>query len=241
MLNSISVLRGYAIEANDGPLGTVKDLLFDDRSWKLRWLVVETGCWQTERKVLLHPSAVMRTDRMLHLLIMNLTRSQVEKSPGIDWDLPLSQRLEGRLYSYYHLDPTWGGRSYFDRQANPPPMILPRDLPTGDGHLRSTLAITGYGVQAKDGDIGHVENFLFDDIDWSLRYLVIDTRTWWHGKRVLLSPYAITDIDWFANRITVNVTRSTIRNGPDWLPNAFTDRSFETRLHHHYGWRGYGW
>jgi hypothetical protein len=58
---------------------------------------------------------------------------------------------------------------------------------------------------------------------------------------VLLSPYAITDIDWFGNQIKVDVTREMIRSSPDWNPTAFTDRSFETRLHYHYGWRGYGW
>jgi uncharacterized protein YrrD len=56
MMLAVSALKGFAIEARDGKIGTVSDFLFDDRSWKIRWMVVDTGGWLTGRKILVHPS-----------------------------------------------------------------------------------------------------------------------------------------------------------------------------------------
>ena len=257
MLHAISAIHGYAIEASDGPIGTVHDVLFDDFDWKVRWLVVDTGSWLRERKVLIHPTAVIGTDHHLRRLQVNLTKAQVEGSLDIDQDLPVSRQLDHMLSEYYALDPMWNGISFFDAGA----MVLPGGMPVseetagafrarpdigtlhddGDPHLRSIAEVTGYDLHAQDGDIGHVENFLFDDADWILRYLVVDTRNWWPGKHVLLSPHAVTAIDWPENRIDLGVTREQVRSAPEWDPVADIDRAYEMRLHHHYGWRGHGW
>jgi len=53
MLGKASAIREYKILASDGEIGAVKDLLFDDRTWTARWLVVDTGSWLFGRKVLL--------------------------------------------------------------------------------------------------------------------------------------------------------------------------------------------
>ena len=63
-----------------------------------------------------------------------------------------------------------------------------RGLNDGDPHLRSTAAVTGYHIHASDRLIGHVENLLIDDVTWGIRYLIIDTKNWWPGKHVLMSP-----------------------------------------------------
>jgi hypothetical protein len=52
-----------------------------------------------------------------------------------------------------------------------------------DPHLRSTHQVTDYHIQAKDGEIGHVEDFIIDDETWAIRYLIVDTRNWWPGKK----------------------------------------------------------
>ena len=51
-----------------------------------------------------------------------------------------------------------------------------------DPHLRSIAAVTGYHIHASDGEIGHVEDFLVEDADWSIHYLVVDTKNWWLGE-----------------------------------------------------------
>ena len=57
-----------------------------------------------------------------------------------------------------------------------------------DPHLRSSRAVTGYHIQATDGDLGHVEDFIVDDHSWTIRYMVLDTTNWWPGKKVLVAP-----------------------------------------------------
>ena len=65
-----------------------------------------------------------------------------------------------------------------------------------DPHLRSSAAVTGYHIQATDGDIGHVEDFLLDDRSWTIRFMVVDTTNWWAGEKVLIAPAWIERVDW---------------------------------------------
>src|SRR5271165_2998803 len=109
MLQVISPLKGFAIEASDGAIGTVCDFLFHDASWKVRWLVIECGTWLRGRKVLIHPSAISREDLEQLQFVVALTKAQVEGSPELAEDQPVSQQMESELYSYYGWDPLWGG------------------------------------------------------------------------------------------------------------------------------------
>lgn len=255
MLLVASALKGYAIEASDGRIGTVSDLLLDDSSWKLRWLVVDTGTWLSDRKVLLHPSAIGQPDHERRALPVNLTTHQVEASPGSMTDRPVSQQMESNLYRYYGWDPMWGGSSYFGTGGIASPISAPplfgadaRDAATGDTlldegdpHLRSVAEITGYHIAATDGEVGHVENLLIDDVTWSVRYIIVDTKNWWPGKHVLLSPYAVSKIEWGVREVGVDVSKEKVRESPPWDPAAIIDQYYEKRLHTHYGWPGYGW
>ncbi len=249
-----SALKGYAIEASDGRIGTVGDFLFDDRTWKMRWLVVDTGGWLTGRKVLVHPSAITHVDYDRQELPVSLTKAQVEASPDILTDAPVSQQMETNLYDYYGWDPLWSGQ-YFD--AGPMAGVVlpspyfggtlrePGDFQLhsddGDQHLRSIAAVKGYHIHATDGDIGHVENFLIDDASWGIRYLIVDTRNWWPGQHVLMSPYAVRDISWRDHEVRLDVSRDRVKASPAWDPLAIIDQLYEKRLHSHYGWPGYGW
>lgn len=246
-----SALKGYAIAATDGDIGTVSDLLFDDTTWRVRWLVVDTGNWLPGRLVLLHPSVLGVPDAERRSLPVALTRAKVEASPDIQQDLPVSRQMEQGVFAYYGWDPYWGGGAFgMDALAAPfaPPgaFAVPAaaDLPVeltqteGDPHLRSVSATVGHHIQATDGDIGHASDFLVADGGWVLRYLVIDTRNWWPGKHVLLSPQAVTGIDWLNQKIDVGVTQEKVRSSPEWDPSQTVDDSYEQRLRGHYEWPG---
>jgi hypothetical protein len=103
MLWNASVIKGYAIAASDGRLGTVSDFLFDDASWGIRWLVVDTGNWLSGRKVLL--PALGQLDPERNALSVELTMQQVKDSPDIDTDLPVSRQMETNIYDYYGWSP----------------------------------------------------------------------------------------------------------------------------------------
>lgn len=258
MLLAISSLKGFAIEAEDGSIGTASDFLFDDRTWKLRWMVVDTGGWLAGRKVLVHPSAIGPLDYSGEHLVVRLTRQQVKDSPDILNDAPVSRQMQDNLYGYYGWNPLWGGSNYLggypygmgfpSASARPydEVAVLEADranarLDDADPHLRSTSAVTGYHIHATDGSIGHIENLMVETDNWGIRYLVVDTRNWWFGKQVLLSPYAVKQINWTDREVVVNVSRDQVKASPSWDPAAIIDRPYEERLHGYYGWPGYGW
>jgi hypothetical protein len=254
----ISALTGYAIEAKDGRLGTVKDCLFDDRTWKIRWLVVDTGGWLSGRKVLLHPSVIGAIDHERGALAVSLTKQQVSDSPDIATDAPVSRQMQFHLYDYYGWDPGWGGTGYFGTSlgAIGAPFggaaylqgnhrydaeLAVDQLEHGDPHLRSTNAVRRYHVHARDGSIGHIENFLADDAAWDIRYLIVDTRDWWIGQHVLIAPFAVSEIRWNDRIVALNVSRDQVKASPPWDAASVVEHAYEKRLHGYYDWPGYGW
>jgi hypothetical protein len=229
MLRNASAIKGYVITASDGRIGTVSDFLFDDASWLIRWLVVDTGNWLTGRKVLLAPSVLGHLDPNGSEFSVSLTMQQVKNSPDIDTERPVSRQIESDIYDYYGWSPYWGtGAGYlgfgFGGGATAP-LPSPRsrrraeDIAAArrsddDPHLRSVEAVTGYHIHASDGEIGHVADFLVEDSDWSIHEIVVDTKNWWPGKNVLISPRLIREIDWMDNAVKLNVDRERVKDSP---------------------------
>jgi hypothetical protein len=109
MLWDASAINGYAIEASDGQVGTVSDLLFEDVGWVVRWLVVDTGNWLPGRKVLLLLSDLGRSDRALRHFPVKPTMEHVNDSRDVDTDQLISRQIEAHVYDYFGWDPYWGG------------------------------------------------------------------------------------------------------------------------------------
>ncbi|MFD2162689.1 PRC-barrel domain-containing protein [Paradesertivirga mongoliensis] len=101
MLHSIQSLLGFTMGATDGEIGKIKDFYFDDKTWKVRYLVVETGNWLVGRKVLLSPVALHNPDWQSKVLPVNLSRDQIKHSPDIDTERPVSRQQEADLHSHY--------------------------------------------------------------------------------------------------------------------------------------------
>ncbi len=263
MLFAVSGLEGCQVRASDGDVGVVKDFLFDDETWTIRWVAIDTGHWLPGRQVFIHPSAIapltlppkpslpMISPRPTLELTVNLTRNEIEAGPHASEGEPVTSDMEALLYDYYGWDPYWGATHFGaavlpNAEAKIVDDAARRDadaeIPPVDGvnRLHSVVEFKGYYVHALDGDIGHVENVLADDVNWEIRYLVIATRNWWPGKIVQLAPYAVKDIDWFGERINMNVTRDQVRSAPAWDPLALADEAREDELHRHFGWPGYG-
>jgi hypothetical protein len=263
MLFAVSALEGAEVRASDGEIGAVKDFLFDDKTWKIRWMAVEAGHWLPgRRRVFIHPSAItplelspkpalpmMGSPATLHLNV-NLTRAQIEAGPHAHEDDRVTKDMEVLLYDYYGSDPYWGTSHFGGVLPNAESEIVEdaarrnadAKLPPVDGadHLHSVVEFKGYYVHAADGDIGHLDNCLADDTNCEIRYLVIATRNWWPGKVVQLAPYAVKEIDWFGERINMSVTRDQVRSAPAWDPLAMANEVSEEQLHRHFGWPGYG-
>jgi hypothetical protein len=246
MLWRASDIHGYAIEATDGSIGSIDDFLFSDDNWIIRWAVVDTGNWLPGRRVLLPPNRLKLPDEGSHTLSVTLNRMQVEESPEADRDLPVSRQQEMRIYSHFGWEPYWasmGASAALGEPAIIPPVVEPRPMEplgdSGDPNLQSVEDVTGYYIHARDGDIGHVEDFLISTPDWAIRYLVVDTKNWWPGRHVLVAPQWASGISWSERAVTLEMTREQIEKAPEYDPARIVDRAFEQRLFEHYGRPGY--
>jgi hypothetical protein len=253
MLRSLKELHGFALHATDGDVGHVEEFYFDDEKWAVRYLVVNTGGWLFGRKVLITPIAFGEPDWDGKTFRVTLSRQQVQESPEIDTNALPSRRHE-RLYFrffgfpfYWDGASAWGGGAYpgmFAPLADSQGAVTDEADEAGaeeagdESRLRSTKTVTGYGVEAADGGIGHVEDFVVDDGTWEIRYLVVETQTWIPGKEVLLPSRWVDRVSWEERRIGVPMDRETIRTAPEWDRREIT-REYEERLCRHYGRAGY--
>ncbi|MEP6748222.1 MAG: PRC-barrel domain-containing protein, partial [Bacteroidota bacterium] len=81
MQHIVKSLTGHQIRATDGDIGEVKEFYFDDETWAVRYLIIETGNWLTGRKILLSPQAVLKIDPAIQVFSVNLSKEQIRKSP----------------------------------------------------------------------------------------------------------------------------------------------------------------
>lgn len=243
-------LRRFTIGAADGDIGTVEDLYFDDRSWTVRHIVVKTGGWLSGRSVLLSPPLIEDVDGPGRVLLTHLTRDQVKRSPDIDTSRPVSRQHEVDLYQFYGFPFYWTGPYRWGPVEEPsslhPGAYRPRtafgigvEEQHADPDVRSVREVEGYAISATDGELGHVEDFFVDEASWAIRYLLVDTRRWWPGKRILLSPEWIMRVSWGNRAVIVDVTRDQVKNSPEYDPRHAPDRGYEERLHAAHGRRGY--
>ncbi len=253
MLHKASTLKGYKLQSLDGEIGKVKEFYFDDKHWAIRYLVADTGNWLTGRQVLISPYALVTAIEEERHIAINLTTKQIEDSPSLDTDKPVSRQFEAAYYGYYGWPGYWGGAYMWGAYsypylAGPYPRIAhgreesaeaTRTEDAWDPHLRSTHDVSGHHIQAADGEIGHVEDFIIDDETWAIRYLVIDTKNWWPGKKVLISPRWIERVSWEDSKVFVNLSREAIKRSPEYTEKSLLTREYEDGLHRHYGHQVY--
>ncbi|WP_119419052.1 PRC-barrel domain-containing protein [Desertibaculum subflavum] len=256
MLWRLDHLRNFKLHATDGRLGSIVDVYFDDQDWQVRWLVVDTA-WLFGRRVLLAPPALGRPDEMARELPISLTQEKIKHAPDVSTDKPVSRQNEASLYAHYAWPPYWAAGVGAWTAVPVPPAVypLPNQPPAGgappmdrgraealaqeearrDPHLRSGREVTGYHIAATDGGIGHVEDVLIDDDGWRIRYLVIDTRNWLPGRKVIVAPTWVREISWPDRQLTVALTREQVEQSPEFNPQEPPRRDYEGRLYKHYG------
>ncbi len=244
MLIKTTTLEGYKLESRDGEIGEVEEFYFDDKHWTIRYLVAATGTWLTGRQVLLSPYALGEVDHEHRHVTVDLTKKQIEDSPPLSSDKPVSRQFEESYYGYYGMPTYWGGPYMWGAY---PYLVRNREQwkeaahvnKEWSPHLRSTRDVRGHNIEATDGEVGHVEDFVIDDETWAIRYLIVDTRNWWPGKKVLISPHWINRVSWDASKVVVDLTREAIKQSPEYTAESLLSREYETGLHQHYDREGY--
>jgi hypothetical protein len=244
MLRSAHQLLGSSLKATDGDIGHCQDFLFDDTRWTIRYMVADTGTWLHDRKVLVSPISLGHPDWDNDHFPVDLTREQIENAPDLDEDAPVSRQFEKHWFDYFGYAYYWMGSDLWGSYSHPvtpvPPLELAEPIDTanlslGDDHLRSLREVRGYHIAAADGEIGHLDDLVIDDDDWSIRYLVVDTRNWLPAHRVILSPHWTQDVDWAERLVKVDLDRDQVRRCPPYDAGVTIQREYEERLHDHYG------
>ena len=244
MLTNSRMIKGYRLNGVDGEVGSIKEFFFDDKFWTIRYLVANTGNWLSRRQVLISPYFLLNVNHGAELIDVNLTKSEIENSPPLESDKPVSRHYEESYYGYFGAPVYWGGPSVW---GTSPYLVHERekwDITSSresewDPDLQSSRDVSGLNIQATDGEIGHVDDFLIDDKTWSIRYLVIDTKNWLPGKKILISPQWINSINWEDKKVVVDLTRETIKHAPEYDVDAGLTRGYESKLHQYYNRKGY--
>ncbi len=247
MLRNAKDLHGCSIRATDGEIGTIDQFYFDDDTWTIRYLTANTGNWLAGRLVLISPFSVAgRPDWGEMRINVALTKEQVRNSPDLNAHLPVSRQNEIAYLGYYGYPFYWGSSDFSGplaspvglMEAEPPSLGAPlefRGEASGDSHLRSAQELTGYDIDSADGEIGHLDGFVFDDETWAIHYIEVATRNWWPGKKVLVAPSWIERMSWEDSKVYVKLTREAIQSAPEYLEYEPISREYEARLYFHYG------
>jgi uncharacterized protein YrrD len=260
MLRPVRKILGFTVNGLDADVGKIHDLYFDDNRWGVRYFIVDTGTWLSGRRVLVAPVAVQSVNWESKIVHVDLTRQQVEESPPIDLALPVSSQEFANLHEYYNWPPYWAynpalGSGYGYAFPYPAQWSGPEEkrsgkeaqeeeegqVEKGDPHLRSVREVLGYHIYATDGPIGHVDDFFVDEGSWLLHYLLVETRDFLHGRKVVMSTDWVEDVSWAERTIYVRVTQDQVKESPAYNPpdDETAARVYEQELHDYYGFRGY--
>ena len=243
MKRNLNSLIGFHMGATDGEIGKVKDFYFDDESWTVRYLVVKTGNWLSDKKVLISTTSIGTPDFNEKIFPTGLTTEQIKNSPDIDTEKPVSRQHEMDLNRYYTWPQYWGAGFYSGGIAG---MVTPvpverrdeLDYDTvnqgNDQHLRSTDEVEGYEIHALDGEIGKVKDYIIDDQTWEIRFIVVDTGNWLSGNKVLISPTWIREVRWDDSALAADLTKEAIKNSPEYDESVTLDHVYERKLYDYY-------
>ncbi|MEO5571616.1 MAG: PRC-barrel domain-containing protein, partial [Bacteroidia bacterium] len=212
----------------------------------------KTGGWFSEKRVLISPETFQKTDWESKTFSVNLTQEKIKNSPDIDTDKPVSRQQEELMRGYY----TWPGyygygdgfgmygywglgmwgypiveESAVEKEIQ---KMKATEHANDNPHLRSTHEVTGYDIHATDGDIGEVDDFIIDDATWKIHFLVVETGNWFSGKKVLISPNKIKEIDWETGAVIIDTTIAHVKSSPEYDPKQELTEDYTLMHYDHY-------
>jgi hypothetical protein len=188
------------------------------------------------------------------VLPVDLTKAAVKDSPDINLARPVTRAQEAEIFRYYGWPTYWstpvvmgpgvpvapvGSAAYAPAGAGMPQEVVEALENSEESEIYSAREVMNDTIEATNGTIGHVEDFILDDEDWIIRYLLVDTGNWLPGKKVLLSPRWVESVDWGRSRVYVDVTKDQVKSSPEYDPNQPILRGYERELHEHYGYPEY--
>lgn len=234
MLQTTRSLIGFSLSTKDGEIGKVKDLYFDDHTWTIRYLVVETANWLFGRKVLIAPLAILKTLKDSRTLVVDMTKEQVKHSPDIDTDKPVSRQSEADLYKHYSWPYGSAGMGYptIAMLKDAGERTNDRDVTEQhfDKHLRSYKHITDYKIYNKEGVVGECEDFFLNTNNWSLPYLILQTAESKLKKKSFIPTNKVISIQLDTKIILIDVSIKLLKKSLKIDPGEFLTEEQKQKL-----------
>lgn len=243
MRHSLKKLKNFTLQARDGDKGKVKNFLFDDEIWVVRYVEADLGNFFTEKRVLIprmHLGTPLWNDK--HFPV-NLSVQQIKDSPGLEYDLPVSRQYESQLLQYYQLQPYWpeAVAGYAGRESllgTGYPFSTPRRTGAEEEvqtNLRSFSEVSGYYIKATDDQFGHIEDLIIDDESWQILFVVIDTKnlTPW-SKEVVLPIELLEEISYPDKEVRINLPKEEIKNSPEYDSSDDWNVNYENEVYGFY-------
>lgn len=66
-------------------------------------------------------------------------------------------------------------------------------------------------MEARDGEIGEVDDLALEEDTWAIAEVIVDTRKWWPGGQVRIAPQDVESIDWPARKMRVRLMRDEVK------------------------------
>ena len=252
MLRKMKTLEGFTVHGNDGDLGKVEDFYFDQHSFVMRYLVIDTGSWLEHEQTLISPKAFKEINYENEEILVDLNSDELEESPSIKKNKPVSKVMEEKVVKHFDWPIYWTSPHPSDGPPIETGRIIRKKIlnfneltdeekqskeEEVETNLRSFNEVRGYHIQAKDKEFGHLEDLFLDEENWVIRYLLIDTRNILPGKDVLIAPEWIQSISWNDEKIFVNKTKEEIKSAPEYKEEKseyLVHRDYEEKLYDHY-------
>jgi len=221
VLKRLKELQGYVLQAVDGPVSAVSAFYIDERDWAVRFLAVDTGEWLEGRRVFIALDDLGQPDHDSRVIPVNRRRAELSKHA------PPGEASSGAIGV---------------ENLTAIPLLelgdqIGEDLTGEDANPRAVISsseLASYRIEARDGDIGRIDDFIVEDSAWNVLYLVVDTGGWTSSRQVVVSPSWITEIDQEDAEVEIDLKKETIANSPALDQDTPIDQNFETRIYDHY-------
>ncbi len=244
MKRSLKNIIGYTVETTDGEKGKIKDFLFDEEKWIIRYIDVDFGNFFKDKRILLPINVLIDLLWDSKHFLLNITKEDIEKSPTPEDKLTISREYEKELMKHYGFSAYWSsgdmaqGLYYPIRPINIPSKVVKDENLSEekmDSKLRSFNEVKEYHILATDGNLGHVEDMIADDDDWQMIYLVVDTSNWrpWSKKLILLINW-LEKISYETREVSINLHSDIIKNAPEYDTHKSIEQAFEEELLEYY-------
>lgn len=247
MLHTSRDLTSYLVQARDDSCGEIKDLLFDDGTWNVRYMAIDTGNWLPGRKVIIPPHELDPAQFSRDTMHVSLTRRQIENSPPLETDKPVSRQHELKIHGHYRWQPYWTGDVPPGESPQP---IEESDLPEesnvarasediepeGDPHLRSINELRDYRIEGTQGRVGKVHDIIVDDGSWMVRHFVVDLdpsvdRSSADESSLRIVPVEnVERVEWDQFSVFLDANAEFIRQSPEFDPTLALDQAFDRAM-----------